>query len=469
MPLTRTSLLAPLLAAAALALPGAASASTFCVHAPDCPAGRISTGDDLQAALNDALATSTVDTVLVGDKGSPYVGPFTYSPALATTNKVTIRADGTGRPVLTSTLANDDNVLTLDEGTLDGIDVLMPTPAEGVAVRVANTTLRDVTVSSNSDGPGGGGIEDDNGQTVLDNVRVVNTGDASVTVKGAEIVGFNTSLTARDLRVSGDTGALDVVGAANVNVSQSQLVGLSNGLQITGGAVSVDRTTVATTNANSAGVVQVDDPLLNGRLALNHVTVAHEGPKSGPDTALLLRTTNSNSSVSLQASAFAGYSHGIVRTVASGHTIDINAQDSVYHDDDDDRHHLDIAHRHLARYADRHRAGAHQPAPHPAPDLGQAGTATASAPDGQRAGHDPDRGRPPHQRAHQQDPYDHAQRAGRQQHDPARPRTAPPPAAQGRSADSHRRRQRPGRASHRAPNAPADAAALTTPNRTTHE
>jgi hypothetical protein len=60
------------------------------------------------------------------------------------------------------------------------------------------------------------------------------------------------------------------------------------------------------------------------------VTVAHEGPKSGTDTALSLHASTASPSVSLQASALAGYSHGIQRAVAAGQTLAIAAQDSVW-------------------------------------------------------------------------------------------------------------------------------------------
>jgi hypothetical protein len=51
----RTHIVAPLLAAATLAFAATAQANTFCVNAPDCPAGGVSTGGDLQAALDAAL------------------------------------------------------------------------------------------------------------------------------------------------------------------------------------------------------------------------------------------------------------------------------------------------------------------------------------------------------------------------------------------------------------------------------
>ena len=76
---TRNHLLALAVAAAALGVPTAAGAATFCVGPVDCPAGATPMGTSLQGALNAAHTNvGTFDTILVGDKGSPYAGPLEY-------------------------------------------------------------------------------------------------------------------------------------------------------------------------------------------------------------------------------------------------------------------------------------------------------------------------------------------------------------------------------------------------------
>ena len=69
--------LAIALVALAAALPGAASAATFCVHqAGGCGPGQIDKGANLQGALDDALAAGGPDDVLIG--AGQYSGPFHY-------------------------------------------------------------------------------------------------------------------------------------------------------------------------------------------------------------------------------------------------------------------------------------------------------------------------------------------------------------------------------------------------------
>lgn len=316
----RTLIVAPLLAAATLAFAATAQANTFCVNAPDCPAGGVSTGGDLQAALDAALAHAGADTVLVGDKGSPYTGPFTYNGGGRAPEPVTIKADG-GRPVLTAGVG--DTVLTLSQGTLDGVDVAMPSAAEGIGVALDGSTLNDVTVSSGRVGPGATAIAE-TGQSVLDHVRVTATGDVGLSVQGGQLAGTEASVTAQNLQISGSVVGVDVNATGRFSATQSQLTGSSTGIG-SHGVTNLDRVAVATTNASSTGIIQSD-----GNLALEHVTVAHEGPKSGSDTALSLQATNANRSATIQDSALAGYTHGIQRTVSAGHALALTIQNTVW-------------------------------------------------------------------------------------------------------------------------------------------
>ena len=316
----RTLIVAPLFAAAALAFAATAQANTFCVNAPDCPAGGVSTGGDLQAAFDDAAAHGGADTVLVGGKGTPYRGPFTYLPNTRVIDPVTIAADG-GRPVLTAGVG--DTVLTMVGGTLDGVDVLMPSAADGVGVDMRDSTLHDVTVSSSAGGPGAIGIVE-SGQAVLDHVRVTATGDVGLSVQGGQIAGTEAAASAQNLQISGSLVGVDVNAAGRFSATQSQLSGSSLGIK-SNGVTNLDRVTVATSAASSTGIIQSE-----GSLALEHVTVAHEGPKSGSDTALLLQAANANRSATIADSALAGYTHGIERTVGAGFALALTIQNTVW-------------------------------------------------------------------------------------------------------------------------------------------
>jgi hypothetical protein len=67
---------------AALAVPTTAVAGgpqEICVHVA-CPPGIPSVGDNLQAAFALASASGVPSKILLGDKGSPYDGVFTYTP-----------------------------------------------------------------------------------------------------------------------------------------------------------------------------------------------------------------------------------------------------------------------------------------------------------------------------------------------------------------------------------------------------
>jgi hypothetical protein len=321
MPGYRTPLLAALIAAAALALPGVAGAATFCVQAPDCPAGGISTGADLQAALSAAGSQAgTPNTILVGDKGSPYRGPFTYQPLAVVPRPLTITADG-GRPVLTADAG--DTVLTMTAATLDGIDVSLPTAAEGEGIDMQDSTLHDVSVSSQLPGPGAIGVAA-SGLSALDQVRITASGDGGLVVRGVDVAGLTARVKAQHLQVSGPLVAVDVNDASTVTLTQSQLTGKAFGLN-TAGSAELIRDTVATTDAGSIGVSESD-----GSLGIDHVTIAHEGPQAGSDTALALHAANLNPFVTLEDSALAGYSHGITRAVSGGHLISFTALNSVW-------------------------------------------------------------------------------------------------------------------------------------------
>lgn len=312
---------APLIASAALALAGGASAATFCVQAPDCPAGGVSTGANLQAALDAAASQPGADMVLVGDKGSTYSGPFTYQSLSRVPDPVTINADR-GRPVLTAGVG--DTVLTMAAGTLSGIDVSMPSVAEGLGIEMQDSTLRDVTVSSDAGGgPCATGIVA-KGQSALDHVRITARGDGGLAVRGTNVSGFAANVNAQNVQVSGPVTAVDVDAASRFTATGSQLTGTSLGVS-TAGSTELLHDTVATSDPGSIGISESD-----GSLGLDHVTVAHEGASSGSDTALATHAASADPIVTVTNSALAGYGHGITRSVSGGHTVSLRVEQSVW-------------------------------------------------------------------------------------------------------------------------------------------
>jgi hypothetical protein len=79
---------------AALAVPTTAVAGgseVICVHVT-CAPGIPSVGDNLQEAFALASALDVPTKIMLGDKGSPYVGAFTYTPANPATDSLTIQA-----------------------------------------------------------------------------------------------------------------------------------------------------------------------------------------------------------------------------------------------------------------------------------------------------------------------------------------------------------------------------------------
>jgi hypothetical protein len=108
------------IAGAALAVPALASAETFCVNAgAACPAGGHDKGG-LQDAMNAAAAQDENDEILLGDKQTPYFGPFTYEALSRGGNRLSIKGVG-GVPSLTAPVG--DTVITLAGGSLEHLSI----------------------------------------------------------------------------------------------------------------------------------------------------------------------------------------------------------------------------------------------------------------------------------------------------------------------------------------------------------
>jgi hypothetical protein len=311
--LRRALVLALATAATALAIPAVAGAETYCVGPAAC-AG-VSMGDNLQAALDAAENLGGPDLVLVSDKGSPYVGPFTYLPSVVG-NDLVLDKNGTGRPLLTAGVG--DGVLTIKDATIEGIDVRSASSSAGVGIRSKRTELKDVTVSAIGTTEGGVGIAAAGG-TKLENTRIVNHGDSNLhtTAGGGEVFGHNVQL------ANANTGVI-VDSDTPLDLRRARITSRLNNAFIVG-TTHISASALITTDPEAVGVAQ------NGpALTLNHVTVARRSTGNGSDRALSLNAFAADGITHLDSVALAGYSHGIERHVSGGHTLEIEAVDSVW-------------------------------------------------------------------------------------------------------------------------------------------
>ena len=223
--------LAALLAAGALAAPGSAAADgpgTFCVHVSPCPPGAIDKGDDLEAALKAASGSvSTGNVILLGDKGSPYVGPFDLGlkveaavpgdPRQSAAGDFllgTVKATGPGRPTLTAPPGK--TVFKGGAAKLDGVDVRLPDSGATTGIELSNGDLHDVTVSGPASPPPASVGLKASGAVDIDGLRLKNAGARALTG------GQATAITARGLRVDTDEGGLDTFGA-DVRLTESRI------------------------------------------------------------------------------------------------------------------------------------------------------------------------------------------------------------------------------------------------------
>ena len=310
--LRRALLLALATAAAALAIPAVAGAATYCVGPATCSG--ITMGNDLQAALDAAENLGGPDLVLVSDKGTPYVGPFTYLPSVAG-NDVVFEKNGTGRPLLTAGVGDD--VLTIKDAAVQGIDVRSASSSAGTGIRSKRTELKDVTVSAIGTNEGGVGIAAAGG-TKLENTRIVNHGDLNLHTTGGGDVFAN------DVQLANANTGVTVDPDTPLDLRRARVTSRLNDAFVRG-ETHISSSALITTDPEGIGVYQ-DGPLLG----LDHVTIARRSPGNGSDRALSLNALAGNGSAFLTSVALAGYSHGIERGVTGGHTLDVDVTDSVW-------------------------------------------------------------------------------------------------------------------------------------------
>jgi hypothetical protein len=311
------SLLLALLAVgtAAFVAPGAASAITICVHTFD-PALCDNAQPDLQAALNAAERISDEDTILLADPGFQQVGPFHYPDGAVLPEKVTIKAVGAARPTLTAPAGA--TVLDVSDVTLEGVDVKLPSSADGIGIAAARTTLRDVRVTgSGADASGAHGIKAFENVS-LDDVEISGTGAAGLSLLSGDV-------DATRLRITDVTRGIENGDNANLHLTNSKITGQDIALS-TRGTSSVSASVLETTALKGLGVLGGD-----GSVALDHVSVVHRGPVDGTDSALDFHPVDFGGQADLSSVVLAGYTRGIRRdTTDSDFHFPITIRDSVW-------------------------------------------------------------------------------------------------------------------------------------------
>jgi hypothetical protein len=214
----RTLILMLLVAGAALAVPAIASADTYCVNAgAACPTGSIDFGS-LQPALDAAVASDIEDEILLGDKETPYVGPFVYTPpATRARNLLTLKGVG-GRPAVNAPVG--ETVLRASDLTLEDVDVIADF-GEGQALDIQDSALSQVNIigpvtpANDTHGIKATGL------VTITDTRVTGGFEDSLSVHG----GLGDVLTARRLSIEASSGlkGIDVGDGAHLVMSDSNI------------------------------------------------------------------------------------------------------------------------------------------------------------------------------------------------------------------------------------------------------
>ena len=306
----RTLFVVVAIAATALAVPAIASADTICVNAgAACPVGGNDIGG-LQDALDVAAGQDGHDDVLLGDKQTPYFGPFLYKSAIPSRfNDVTLRGVG-GRPSLAGPVG--DTVLTMNSGSLEHLE-LFADFGEGVAATLAAVDMKDVKVT----GPGSFAADtfgvSDIGPATIEDVEITGGFQVGLTAKGTGVAGDE--IDARGLNIhAGVAIGLEATASAQLHVSDSRVNAVDVGVSSIG-LVRLNRSVVTTSAPDSVGLSQFD--AAGGPYELDHVTVAHVGQPSGKDSAFELRAAQPLDT-RLHAVAIEGYTRGFRREFVNG-------------------------------------------------------------------------------------------------------------------------------------------------------
>ncbi|UUY04843.1 PKD domain-containing protein [Svornostia abyssi] len=268
----RLALLAAASTAAVLTPAAAAQAEVYCVNTASCPFGTVKA--DIQSAIDAAEADGNgADTISVGPKATPYVGPFTYDDG-GGGGKLTIIGAGIGDTVLSSngsgghtlSLANADSVvknLTLRTASSGSFSALWLNGgrAEGVRVEQAGNDFDTLGVNLY-----GAGSEFADGEIAMTAGLAVRTGHPNGT-SGLRI--DRSHLTGRG-GVSTDAGSSLTIDRSTIDTTRTALIagGSGSSATITNSVVRMGNAGGSDTALQAVG---------NGTLTAVHVTLLGSG------------------------------------------------------------------------------------------------------------------------------------------------------------------------------------------------
>jgi hypothetical protein len=301
-------------AAAALALPALAPASTYCVGNVGgtlCDVSKPDTAAGLQAALTEAQSSSGVpDRVRIAP--GTYIGNFTYSA----TNEVDVQGSGAATvikgvgtdPALHVSASGSDSIVSDLELHMASV----PNPQPAVGLRIGSAVAQNVRVQNPGDS-WGSGIQLQPGGDVLDSTVLV--GSAA----GIEGHGAAAPHDVRDTFISGRHGVLGSTGTWTLE--RLRITARSIGIQIGGTGALHDSLirVLGEPGFTSRGVQKLGQ----GVFSIDHVTiVGGQHATFGAEVAITIAGT---STLSMKNSILAGTfsSSSLGRWASGGGTANI--------------------------------------------------------------------------------------------------------------------------------------------------
>jgi hypothetical protein len=307
------------IAGAALAAPAFASAETFCINAgAACPVGGNDFGD-VQSAMTAAANQDGDDQILLGDKQTPYFGPFTYDPVSTRFNHLTLKGVG-GRPSLTGPIG--DTVLSVRGGSIQNLAIVTDF-GEGRAASLDSTDVADVKLIGPAEvAPDLRGMNVI-GPARLEDVELTGGYEGALTVQGGLA---EQDVVAHRIHIHGGNSiGIFATKFSALELSDSRVSSKNNAV-ISDGFTKIRRSVVETT---APGSVALSQGSAQGPYDLDHVTVAHTGSPSGTDSAFKLSAEAPLDS-KLHAVAIAGYTRGFRRVDVNGSPENLIISDSVW-------------------------------------------------------------------------------------------------------------------------------------------
>ena len=203
----------------------------------------------MQDALNTAAGQDDHDEILLGDKQTPYFGPFVYKSAVPSRfNDVTIKGVG-GRPSLAGPVG--DTILTMDDGSLDHLELLADF-GEGVAANLDAVDIKGVKVTGPASfAPDTFGVSL-TGPATVDDMEITGGFQSGLTAKGSPLAG--SEIVARRLNVhAGVAIGIEATVSSQLDVSDSRVNAVDVGVSSTG-FVRLNRSAVTTSAPGSVGL-----------------------------------------------------------------------------------------------------------------------------------------------------------------------------------------------------------------------